>query len=388
MSNRIEIPASESDFYLANPPNQPKRVIGDYVEDEGFQVPARFDTVEAGFLAQDELVLRSEHPLEYAGPSAMLSSLEIRKSIDGGTNHDHITPIGWFNYSLGSGMTGTENHRRIADAYGYDWDEYVNSVGFSTWSVVRGLNRAMFADPANEDRYFVGSVGVRRDQGGKPRGIASAFHVISENGETEAYQSDGFDDNLPAAYGTAEELARFYEGIKRLGHFDPEHCPIIEFQSDIETGSQWFLQYHRGRDTRISGFEIDEDLEGTEMKHIIGATAQDGEDMEVAIGFADGRPIDFYQHAAKTELVARLDIPTMTIDEDITDTFFVGTHQHGLRSLWAKSPIALFHETGDKDLAGIFDGKVRTREVLPGVDLMFADLNVISDGKRAFVKSS
>lgn len=382
----LEIPTGTCDDFLNNPPDQPKLTVGEYVESSGLLVPARYATIREGLDSSTGAIIRSEHPLEYAGPSDMLTSFELRPN-DQGEIAGTLSGEDIFNYSLGTGMSASD-HKRVAESYGYSWEEYYVKIGFSTWSIVNGINRAMFADPSIPGRYYVSSIGVRADIPDQ-RGRATAFHVLDAGEQTTSYYSNGFDEELPAAYGDAQELIDFYETVRSLGRFDPKHCPIIEFQSSIDGATQWFLQYHRGRDAvEQPVFTIEDEIKGIKMKYVMGSTAVSGADLEVAVGFADGRRLTYYTEMKKAELIARLGVPVMLIEADMADDlFYTGTYAHGSRSLWSKPPLTLFNETSERDIAGMFGNNVHTREVLQGIELMFANLHVTSDGKQAFVRS-
>src|SRR5665811_876042 len=70
-----------SDWWLAEGNLQlPKQEISDYVESQGFLVPRRFDTLDEALdvvRAGGEIILRSEHPDDYDGPSGLMDSYRL-----------------------------------------------------------------------------------------------------------------------------------------------------------------------------------------------------------------------------------------------------------------------------------------------------------------------
>lgn len=74
-------PIKSADFYLNNPPRQPKREVGDYVEANGILVPRRFVNLDQALSSGKPFIVRSEHPQEYAGVSGLLHSFQVTKEI-------------------------------------------------------------------------------------------------------------------------------------------------------------------------------------------------------------------------------------------------------------------------------------------------------------------
>lgn len=71
-----------SDYWLAHPEafkGQPKRAIGDYVEQEGILVPRRFDSLKEARDSGLPVIARSEHIQEYDGVSGLFNSHMIKE---------------------------------------------------------------------------------------------------------------------------------------------------------------------------------------------------------------------------------------------------------------------------------------------------------------------
>src|SRR5688572_21954529 len=67
------------DYFLDNPPLQPKSEIADYVEACGILVPKRYVNLKEALASNKPFIIRSEHPQDYAGASGVLESIDIGK---------------------------------------------------------------------------------------------------------------------------------------------------------------------------------------------------------------------------------------------------------------------------------------------------------------------
>jgi|GEM_PF-6212305 len=68
----------QKDQFLENPPLQPKKEIADMLESRGILVPRRFESLAEALevIKQGrEIVVRSEHPQEYAAAAGLLNSM-------------------------------------------------------------------------------------------------------------------------------------------------------------------------------------------------------------------------------------------------------------------------------------------------------------------------
>ena len=70
-----------ADYYLQNPPQQPKREIAEYVESQGILVPRRFANLQEARASGLPLIARSEHPQDYAGASGIVESRVITNAV-------------------------------------------------------------------------------------------------------------------------------------------------------------------------------------------------------------------------------------------------------------------------------------------------------------------
>lgn len=387
----IRIPTSSRDHYVNNPPQKPKFEIGGYFESRGFFVPSRFAEVDEAYESPSGFLYRSEHRLEYAGPSDLFTTVTVLPEDYG--NDFVFTREEWQIFQRNEHK---QHYDLFPKAYGYDPHLFAIGVDFSLWELVDGINRFMFADPVNEGQYYVGSSGLIHsfDRRKPILGHRNQYslHQISYDSTPVLLAHHGDHPSWPVGYGSPSELIDLYEMIRELNRFDPDHIPIVEFQSDPLEGIQWTLQYHRGRDRQKKLFTLAEnDIPPSAIRfdHVMGSTAPDGEDVEVAIAHADGTPINFSGNYAKAEVLARSNVPVLLAARNLKTIYCAGVMQHGSRSLWAKPPLSLFIETEGKwgEQANIpisLTRNTRIKEVTPGVEIAFAPMRVVSDGNIAF----
>ncbi len=397
----IYIPRDPQDKWLQEGigPAQPKSDVADIIQANGFNVPPRFTTEEEAKSSWAHgYHLRSEHPLEYAGPSDMFPTA-FRQPYQYENLGEGFDLVSWKDFV--QGHTSPKQFQRIVDAYCLEIDDFLNDLSFSVWGHITGANRFMFQDPADPNKYFVGTCIKDREFMNSQYGVramAIFMHSITKDGDTKTLFRDS-SPSLPdwiGAYGSPADLIEFYEGIRNVEAFNPQHIPIIEFQSD-HLGQQWFLQYHRGRNPiSVVDFRIPRDAKDgfTRFKTAIGATPEVGVEIDVAIAWADGLDLNTDYRAHELELVARSNVPVLLSSTSTSYTFEAGIADHGPRSTWAKSPLVLFHEAKTDQYKGVANLPVAlTRnadvvELTPGLEVMFARMHVISDGRSAIARQA
>lgn len=275
------------DYYTQNPQmleGQPKRTIGDYVEQNGILVPRRFDSLAEARNSHKAILLRSEHPQEYDGVSGLLDSFQLsRKFWNTGPNRETIrfSPKGinsiddikeaYFKFEEITG--GTATHKLYCKFLDLDKDEFEQQVSFSIWEELSGLNRTVIADSSIAGRYHVMTLSAEKNNW-------LINYAIVEDGEL----AHEFIRPLPEELRKGlRGLIETYEQVRNLGRFDQNHCPIMEFQT--HNGKNYFLQYHRARDFSPSEFTLERALQDGEIEvpFVRGATSQDGRDFKVTV---------------------------------------------------------------------------------------------------------
>lgn len=292
------------DYYLRNPPRQPKSEIADYLASCGILVPRRFASFREAWDSGQPFILRSEHPDEYAGPSdlliscevhqnAVLELLEFLKSSDEQTNENllffygAIVPVA--QCMLRNQIDKIESclwdyQQKRIEAYcriaGQNPQAFREAGSYSYWQLLEGTNKSLVADSA----------------------VASRYHIFSEEGRLFDYSIyDNGRIASAARHDACRELAQrtsahlgedmgFYERIRELPRFDRCHCPIVEFQS-TDKGNQ-FLQYHRTRDFQAPTFTLEQSPEpGMVQAYLVrGATPPGGLEINVAFRYTAASP--------------------------------------------------------------------------------------------------
>lgn len=281
-----------SDYWLSEATlESPKRQVGDYVENEGFAVPRRFDTLGDALKvvkAGGRIAIRSEHPDEYDGASGLMQTyildsdspdeavraferygeFDIDEQVHESQNRSVVTGRGEMpGYAtMADVVLGVAQHeptdvtlrrlkelnghrhavRRYADITGRCEAEFMDEANFSFWEYVPGVNATVVADTAVDNRYHI--FADRSDR----RPVYAGWKIANDNGSSIV---DTPDDVVLTPETTAQ-LIDTYEQIRNLPRFDSSHCPIMELQLD-EEGQIWFLQYHRTRDFKATHTSLD-----------------------------------------------------------------------------------------------------------------------------------
>jgi len=236
------------DYYLQDRTRlngQPKRTIGDYVESNGILVPRRFETFEEAIRFKGDVLARSEHPQDYDGGSGVFSSCWIGKGSAVKSLEDlycKVIPKNMFGEFLGGG------HEIYCEYAGIDVKEFCKSLSFSFWEEIPGLNYLIVADSSVEGRYHIRASNGKLEGGRHGYGLYEKGKLIAQGGKP----TPGTLSRKSRSY--AERLVEMYETVRRLEHFDPNHCPIIEAQ--IHMGDIYFLQYHGCREFSPANFTL------------------------------------------------------------------------------------------------------------------------------------
>lgn len=285
-----------TDFYLQDRSRlngQPKRTIGDYAASKGILVPRRFETFEEAIKFKGRALARSEHLQDYDGGSGIFESPAIGKN----TNL-------WFQEDLFSKSTSesqaqpnfVKSYKTYCQFAGLSIPEFTQGLSFSFWERLPGINVSIVADSAIEGRYHI------RANHTLTRKWRSGY-TLFENGTPTPLGGIPSPGTFSRVIGAqAERLTEFYENVKRLDHFDPNHCPIIEAQ--IYLGDIYFLQYHRCRDFAPVNFSVTPPggKRHAKISNIRGATPPDGLVLDtIVVQSLELARTSFIDHSLKTE---------------------------------------------------------------------------------------
>jgi len=264
-----------TDYWLSPESNlkMPKKEIGDYVESQGFLVPRRFNSLAEAleFVSQGgEIIIRSEHPEEYNGPSGLTFSHVItpESTLENGkllNRFQHIDldqeiPLSHSRCAWTAGAApgyietkeliiakslftdpditmqriktwacGHHDILQYAQLTKRSIEELAEGLTYSFWEHLPGTNATLVADTSIESRYHLLAYEQRYQE----------WHVI-ENGKSILGTANLLHPEIQ------KTLITYYEAVRNLPMFDQNHCPIMEFQ--VNNNKIWFLQYHRTRD--------------------------------------------------------------------------------------------------------------------------------------------
>lgn len=400
------MPERSTDWWLSPESNlqMPKKEIGDYVESQGFRVPKRYETLDE---ALDEvfrgktIIMRSEHPDEYDGPSGLMESHVIgQDSIKKG----FYNSISFGPFSIddeipltvgrnpvtfdrerekGPGMynvldvvmanilkvPAAQTIDRLKRLQSLHWvirdylkltnqsaEQLFSQFQYSFWEYIPGPDIVMVADSAIDNRYH-----IMADDG-------TYFHWQISGDGGEVIDGSPSDDFLTPEVTSG--LVHDYEAIRNLPRFSSKHCPIMEMKID-ENVQNCFLQYHRTLDFDPADNNLDPAdfpaSEGWLPANTVRGHIQSPMKLETALHYCAGYgtvipfpkieqgSTDWSYNRAMTELMARH--RTAYIHSGETETLYLGlSDNHKSRSRWFKPRVAVsydrseFHRLIDEEL--------------------------------------
>lgn len=405
----VEQPINESrDIFLDNPPLQPKREIADYLEQNGILVPRRFETIELALDAIQnegiEVIIRSEHPEEYAGASGLLDSYTLRiqnlsEASKYGTNEVQLDLKNRIRHStistkiLNSISTCTEQElisKFIAlDAYAIERycelleinsSEFASQISYSYWEKLHGYNRSIVADSAVEGKYHIFTTG--------PDFFNN--YTIIDGGQIKLNNPRPLTADLE--FGI-DGVIEFYEKIRNINGFDPNHCPIIEFQT-LEN-QNYFLQYHRTRDSKKVDWQLSRTPEFGEIESAIvrGATPPEGIYLDVIVYYPDIENLKIQPEQASfdvhydfifREIMSRRRIASF-LNYDNLDGMCVGCLDGHLAKSTILNPEIFIGFLGDI-IDEERDKQLFQQAINSGVPSTLR-MKITSDGRKAYVKA-
>ncbi len=259
----------EKDWFLKNLPDDSKVAVSRYVRDEGKPVPEEFEGFDDALSSGKPFIIRACDPSQYGGISGLLTSPKITPEDIGRVKEGARGVRAKFFKVLKQRLDGAsdqefENGLRDLDKsrirqycrfLGIDEADFRESITYSYWELLGGLNRTVIADSCIEDRHHIFTV----DTAGFGAGES---YVCVENGQIVV--NEGYGTCKPGSVLDHERLIGFYEDVRTFPKFDPRHCPVLEIQTAQDEDN--FLQYHRGRDFSPPTFEITRDPQRGEVE--------------------------------------------------------------------------------------------------------------------------
>lgn len=391
---------NQKDYYLENPPKQPKNEIANYVEQNWILVPKRFPNLEEALKFVEnwwEIIIRSEGPHENL-ISWLTASYKVNneiiarwkkiceeewKNINFQYNHYAKYQILW---QIDT-MTQTEFEENLKKLSQFqinlhcklmkiDISEFMKGISYSYWEKIRWYNRTVIADSAIKWRYHIFT--------NEDWDNSFWSYLIIENGEVVLYDSAS-PDNIELAWNI--DIVSFYEKIRNLDSFDRQDCPFIEMQTGYD-GKNYFLQYHQTRQEWLSNFTLERDLEQWEFEAVFvrWATPKDWVIVETILAY----PRNFFD-IELTEEEASFDMITNFPFKEIMSRKRIVNFEIDNNYFFAKS--AIWHINKSRIFKpGIF--VLLPEEFMKLIDQKVGKLwrtakipiRVISDWKKAYVK--
>jgi len=332
---------SNSDYFLDNPPLQPKRDVAKYIAHCGFCVPHIFDNKSDALTFIDNggsIIMRSEHVDEYSGMAGLRRSYIVNSgllsdskkycstygtAIDWKLEHGMkpITRLGEARKKIFNQMTAlpqkkmeqwlTQIDMPLLKMYtklkGEEWIQFQNKASYSYWEYIEGINCYIIADNAIQNRYHIFMEEPYVDGG--EQGSHKGYFLV--DGSDISY--NGYDDAQweLTAVKNIERIINFYNSVRHLERFNANHCPIMELQ--ITKSEIYFLQYHRSRDIELATFELTRNATDNEVDALLvrGSTPPEGIILQTHAYYKDfiiqpeDASFDLHYNFAFTEIMTR-----------------------------------------------------------------------------------
>lgn len=377
----------------------------------GVLVPRRFESLSEALESikqGKDIVVRSEHPSEYAGASGLLEThLLNAKRIEKGKAFcgENGAVIDWTNFekdpndykareeiinkTFGSLDTldqsaFEENLRRLSQKdvrrycklLGLDIYQFSKEISFSYWERISGFNRSIVADSAVSNRYHIFTTRTNKYD------TSDNFfhnHAIVDNGEIVLDNPVRMTDEIKSGIG---DVVSFYEKIRNTEGFDPEHCPLVEFQTF--ENQNYFLQYHRTRDSELSKWNLERGLEEGELEvaFVRGATPPEGLILNASI-YLPGTDLkvkdkeeaafDFQWNITLSEIMSRRRRVNFS-NKSLLDLTLLSIDAHLPKSKMFNPEIFVSIDIDGEGISKDFYSKKSVK------------LRLVSDGRKAYVK--
>lgn len=365
-----------SDYYAKDKSRlrgRPKKTIGDYVASQGILVPRRFASLEDVRKANAWLctLVRSEHPDEYNGPSGLLRSKKLEELAD--NSFYAITR------ALIDGPALIETYCRLTKA---DKFLFLAQVSFSLWELLRGYNRTVIADSAVKGKYHITTTHPN----------AEGSYTIYEGGGIKNY---GFPLSQSLRRGLPK-LVEAYEAVRHLPRFDPNHCPLMEFQT--MGGRNYFLQYHRTRDFERATFSLKRAPHPDEVEALFvrGMTPSEGMRVKVLVDIwlgvdnsswnlpdGDGS-LEVAEPEIISEIMSRRRKAMIIETEKLEEPLYATVRDHLGRSQLFKPAVSMI--IPKNKLLSKAECEASWQRAIETRENQYIDVHLVSDGRKAYVR--
>jgi hypothetical protein len=381
-----------TDYYVTNPEKlngQPKRSIADYVESCGFLVPRRFIRLAEARRSGLPIICRSEHRDEYDGPSGLLLSPALNEFPATG-DIDELKRL------VLQRVIAEMHIEEYCALIGSDAKRFRDEISFSFWEMMGGHNRTVVADSSIPNRHHVMTY-LAKDH----IELFNNYAVVEDGTVLQSFGSTLTEELVQ----DVPRLIQTYENIRHLPRFDPNHCPIMEFQTLGK--KDYFLQYHRTRDFQPATFRlVDIPLEdrGIQALFVRGATSPEGIVCKTAAYYVNN-PADTARERGLPEEDASFDKPPHDIFSEVMvrrrKAQMIDSHSleqtasnfvcgHNPRSKLFKPGLSvivnMITRLEGRSLLSVDDWKRIVKNARDSGEDQYLNIRVISDGREASVK--
>jgi hypothetical protein len=172
------------------------------------------------------------------------------------------------------------NVKKYCEILWLDLEKFLSWISFSYWELLEWYNRTIVADNTIKWRYHI----VTRWNWVYNYFVYDNWVIILD-WISDPHLVSSVTELPKDLVKWLTKLISFYESIRNLEKFNPNHCPVIEAQTTNDW-ENYFLQYHRTRDTDYSTFTLNRPLEDWEIKadFVRGITPEDWVEIDVIVG--------------------------------------------------------------------------------------------------------
>jgi len=399
---------------ILHPPARPKADIAAFLATKGIRVPWIFDDKESAvsYWSNQPIVLRSEHPQDMngmTGASGLFEShvFDADNFVNATTGKppepgkeilERYLPYSYFNMQpaafeqlLRERASKTPKIANYVDDMSLDAGTFIGQLNHSYWQYIHGINCSLVADNAVANRFHIFS---SWNEEGSPDYNYTCF----DNGKATL---SGPAPIPPGLHGSFEEILRMYSSIQY--HLScQESCPLVELQIDPQN-TVYFLQALFLRDQMLAGpfLENEQNSPAVKAQMVRGSTPPEGVDMKVVVtDFITNNSLNTLSDLKKTDLTGKsLGVFTWEGQNPYWETIFskakavflsnpydikelprLLANTHFSHSLFFKPPLTVvISEEGTREM-------IKKAKKSPSTNLTTVDVNVVSDGRSAFVR--
>lgn len=402
-------PLSENDFFIDNPPQQPKAEIANYVESQGFLVPKRFETLNAALSSGRPFIIRAEHPQDYAGASGIVDSWVITDELRNiafdalhSENSNQFYPQLHVNNARKLHQSTLVNIHNLPQQdvekniikysntsikefcrlRNINQDFFESNISFSYWELVDGNLLKIIADSTIPKRFHV----FLSPQEGYS--ASAAYYMYDSEKERLFFGGQKLRTSIP-------NFLERYKSISSLPKFSKAHTSVMEMTE--KDGKIYFLQYLKSRPFSFSNFVLDNQQilkGGIEADWVRGATPSEGvicntkfwypnEAIDLSLSKEDSS-FDFHHNFIFAELMTEMRKVQFVMHTSLAMMpQYVSVRKHLPVSKLFKPPVSVYlsRPTLEKLVPELKDRN------LPGELSDFSvKFHIVSDGNRAFIR--